>query len=67
MLNGGKINIDFLGAKPEYSIDPLPADPVLKRYVDGGQVRQFQFAFTSKDPLTEMHELESKTAVFIRI
>lgn len=49
LLNGGKINIDFLGEKPEYSIDPLPADPVLKRYVDGGQVRQFQFAFTSKE------------------
>lgn len=48
-LKDGKINIDFLGDNPEYSIDPLPAEPVLKKYTDGGTVRQFQFAFTSKD------------------
>lgn len=49
LLKGGKLNIDFLGHSREYSIDPLPASPILKRYVDGGTVRQFQFAFTSKD------------------
>lgn len=49
LLKGGKLNIDFLGGDKEYSIDPLPADPIIKKYVDGGTVRQFQFAFTSKD------------------
>lgn len=49
LLEGGKLNIDYLGDNREFSIDPLPADPIIKRYVDGGTVRQFQFAFTSKD------------------
>lgn len=49
LLNDGKINIDFLGDKPEYSIDPIPAEPTIKKYVDGEEVRQFQFAFTSKE------------------
>ena len=49
LLKNGKINVDFLGDKPEYSIDPLPSDPLIKRYVDGGSVRQYQFAFTSKE------------------
>lgn len=49
LLKGGKINIDFLGNSKEYSIDLLPAEPVLTKYVDGGTVRQVQFAFTSKD------------------
>ena len=33
----------------EYSIDPLPCDPVLQRYTDGGAKKQFQFAFTSRE------------------
>lgn len=49
LLKGGRLNIDYLGDNREFSIDPLPADPIIKRYVDGGTVRQFQFAFTSKD------------------
>lgn len=48
LLKDGKLNIDFLGDGEEYSIDPLPADPIVKKYVDGGTVRQLEFAFTSK-------------------
>ena len=33
----------------EYSIDPIGADPIYKRYVDGSCLKQFQFALTSKE------------------
>lgn len=44
-----RINIDYLGNGMEYSIDPIGADPVYKRYTDGTCLKQFQFAFTSKE------------------
>ena len=34
-INNWKINIDRLGNGMEYSIDPIGADPIYKRYVDG--------------------------------
>lgn len=49
-LKDGRVNVDYLGAKAtEYSIDPLPCNPVIKQYTDGGSQRQYQFAFTSKE------------------
>ena len=47
-IDDRKINIDYLGDEMEYSIDPIGADPIYKRYVDGSCLKQFQFAFTSK-------------------
>lgn len=44
-----RVNVDYLGDAMEYSIDPLPCDPVILKYVDGGSKKQFQFAFTSKE------------------
>ena len=44
-----KINIDYLGDGMEYSIDPIGADPIYKRYTDGTCLKQFQFALTSKE------------------
>ena len=48
-IDDRKINIDYLGDGMEYSIDPIGADPVYKRYTDGTCLKQFQFAFTSKE------------------
>lgn len=48
-IDDRKINIDYLGDEMEYSIDPIGADPIYKRYVDGSCLKQFQFAFTSKE------------------
>lgn len=48
-IDDRKINIDYLGNGMEYSIDPIGADPIYKRYVDGSCLKQFQFAFTSKE------------------
>lgn len=36
-----------------YSIDPLPCDPLITRYVDGGKKKQYQFALSSKEAYDE--------------
>lgn len=53
LLDGCKVNIDYVGTEMSYSIDPLPCDPIIKKYVDGGSQRQYQFAFTSKEEYDE--------------
>ena len=52
-LKDERINVDYVGEKMTYTIDPLPCDPVIKTYVDGGQKKQFQFAFMSKEQYDE--------------
>lgn len=53
LLNNGRVNVDYIGEDMSYSLDPLPCDPVISAYVDGGTKRQFQFAFTSKEEYDE--------------
>ena len=48
-LENWRVNIDYLNIPMSYSIDPLPADPVVRRYTDGGAIKQYLFAFTSKE------------------
>lgn len=49
LLEGGRVNVDYIGESMGYSVDPLPCNPILQRYVDGGAKKQFQFAFTSQE------------------
>lgn len=49
LIHEGRVNIDYLGDGMEYSIDPIGADPIYKRYADGACLKQFQFALTSKE------------------
>lgn len=45
-----KIGVDYLGTEPtEYNIESVPADPILKKYMDGGSFRQYVFVFASKE------------------
>ncbi|MGN1165075.1 MAG: hypothetical protein ACI4S2_01440 [Lachnospiraceae bacterium] len=53
LLKDGRVNVDYIGTDMSYSLDPLPCDPVITTYVDGGTKRQFQFAFTSKEEYDE--------------
>ncbi|WMI81944.1 hypothetical protein [Anaerotignum sp. MB30-C6] len=47
-LKDGVFNVDYLGGNPtEYTVDTIPADNIIKQYVDGSSVRQFVFAFGS--------------------
>ena len=46
----GALRVDYLGEKPvEYTIEVLPCDPVVKRYLGGSTVRQYLFAFGSRE------------------
>ncbi len=50
LLRDGCLRVDYLGEKPvEYNIDVLTCDPILKRYVGGDTVRQYLFAFGSRE------------------
>ena len=48
-LSDGRVNVDYIGTDMGYSIDPLPCDPIIQRYIDGGAKKQFQFAFSSQE------------------
>ncbi len=65
LLEGGRINVNYLGSRGgEFSIECVPAEPVVKRYVDGGCVRQYVFLFASRE-YYDCDELESmNTALF---
>jgi hypothetical protein len=45
----GRLDVDFLPEDADtYSIDTIPCEEIIKRYKDGGTVRQFQFAVSSR-------------------
>lgn len=50
LLKDGALRVDYLGEKPvEYTIEVLPCNPVVKRYLGGSTVRQYLFAFGSRE------------------
>lgn len=50
LLKEGCLRVDYLGEKPiEYAIEVMPCDPIVKRYADGSSVRQYLFAFGSRE------------------
>lgn len=45
----GRLDVDFLDENADtYSVDTIPCEEVLKRYKDGGKMKQFQFAVSSR-------------------
>jgi hypothetical protein len=45
------INANFLdGEIDSFSIEEIPSNPIVKKYTDGSTLRQFQFAFCSREP-----------------
>ncbi|MGN1098072.1 MAG: chloramphenicol resistance protein [Clostridia bacterium] len=65
LLEGGRVNINYLGSGGgDYSIENVPAEPVLKRYVDGGELRQYVFVFASREFYDENHLQNMETARF---
>lgn len=64
LLEGDAVNVDYIGEAMTYSIDALPCDPVLDKYVDGGEKKQFQFAFTSKEQYDEDSRVNIENSSF---
>lgn len=51
LKDGAILGIDQLDADPiSYTIDTTPCQPIIKRYVDGGCLRQFAFVFAGREP-----------------
>lgn len=54
LITKSKINVNYLGEKPvKYSIDNVPAKPIVKQYTDGGTLRQYLFVFASREAYDE--------------
>ena len=51
-FNGAiNVNVNYLGDdSTTYSIEEVPVKPIIKKYVDGSTMRQFQFIFASREP-----------------
>lgn len=49
-MEKSSIGINYLGAcGKEYSIETVPTDTLIKKYVDGGEVRQYVFVLASRE------------------
>lgn len=49
-LSNDKINVDFLPADARsYAIEAVPAQEIIRPYVDGSSVRQFLFVLASRE------------------
>ena len=49
--NAIKVNINYLEGSPDtYSIEEVPINPIVKKYVNGDSIRQYAFIFTSREP-----------------
>lgn len=65
LIKGNAINVNYLGDKPvKYTIDNVPASPVIKRYIDGGTQRQYIVVFASKEYYGEDVLNQMETARF---
>lgn len=53
LLEGEFVRVDYIGTQMSYTIDKLPCDPIIQRYVDGGAKKQYQFALMSKEHYDE--------------
>lgn len=49
--NAIRVNVNYLESNTDtYSIEEVPVNPILKKYVNGDSIRQYAFIFTSREP-----------------
>lgn len=50
LLKDGVFRVDALGSEPvEYALESAITSPVVRTYVDGSSIRQYQFNFNSRE------------------
>ncbi len=64
LFKDGKINVNYLGEDFGYTIDAVPSPGVIRRYVDGGTLRQYVFIIASREPYEKNVLLNMQTARF---
>lgn len=46
-----RVNVNYLSPDTDtYSIEEIPIEPIVKKYVNGDCIRQYAFIFTSREP-----------------
>lgn len=58
------ININYLGHEADsFSLEEVPTNPIIKRYLDGSAMRQYQFVFCSREPYSNeiLQNIENST------
>lgn len=46
-----EINVNYLdGENDSFSIEEVPCNPTIKKYLDGSTLRQYQFVFCGREP-----------------
>lgn len=58
------INVNFLDSEADnFSIEEVPTNPIIKRYLDGTKLRQYQFVFCSREPYSSeiLQNIENST------
>ena len=46
-----EINVNYLdGENDSFSIEEVPCNPIIKKYIDGSTLRQYQFVFCGREP-----------------
>lgn len=49
--NAIRVNVNYLEENPDtYSIEEVPIEPIVKKYVNGDSIMQYAFIFTSREP-----------------
>ncbi len=49
--NAVRVNVNYLEPNADtYSIEEIPIEPIVKRYINGDSIRQYAFIFTSREP-----------------
>lgn len=49
--NAIRVNVNYLEPDADtYSIEEVPINPTVKKYVNGDSIRQYAFIFTSREP-----------------
>lgn len=66
LLENGTVGVDYIGVNMRYSLDPLPCDPVIQPYTEGGAKKQYQFAFTSKEEYDEDKRVTIDNSEFLQ-
>ena len=60
-----RLHLDYLGLEPiEYAIYTEPTDPVIKKYVDGGELRQHTFIFAIRNPMSSAYVTQLENIAF---
>lgn len=49
-LPEGQVLVDYLGSEAgQFTLEPLPCDPIFQRYMDGGCQKQYLFLLASRE------------------